>query len=203
MNGDEALFQAWCDGEGAAGEALFDRHFAALHRFFHNKLGSTSDADDLVQRTFLGCVEARDRFRGDASFRSYLFGIAHKTLLMHFRGRSRKQDPIDFGTVSVVDLGASPSVRVGQREEERLLLAALRRLPLESQVVIELHYWESMSSAEIGDVLELPAGTVRSRLRRARALLETAIQELGETPAVALSTTRDLEGWAQRLREQL
>lgn len=203
MDGDEALFEAWCVGDDAAGGALFDRHFAALHRFFHNKLGNSSDADDLVQRTFLGCVEARERFRRDASFRAYLFGIAHKTLLMHFRGRRRKQDPIDFGTVSVVDLGTSASVQVGKHEEERLLLAALRRLPLESQVVLELHYWESMSSAEIGAALELPAGTVRSRLRRARSLLEAAIQELGATPAVALQTTRDLEAWAGRVRDQL
>lgn len=203
MPSDEALFQAWCGGDGPSGEALFDRYFAALHRFFHNKLGSSSEADDLVQRTFLACVEARERFRGDASFRAYLFGIAHNTLLMCFRGRRRKQDPIDFGTVSVVDLGASPSVGVGKREEERLLLAALRRLPLELQVVLELSYWESMSSAEIGVALELPAGTVRSRLRRARALLEAAIHELGQTPAIALQTARDLEAWARSVREQL
>ena len=123
MPDDEALFQAWCGGDQPAGEQLFDRYFAALHRFFHNKLGSSTEADDLVQRTFLGCVETRDRFRRDASFRAYLFGIAHNTLLMHFRGQRRKRDPIDFGTVSVVDLGTSPSIRVGQHEQERLLLS--------------------------------------------------------------------------------
>lgn len=203
MPDDEALFQAWCGGDQPAGEQLFDRYFAALHRFFHNKLGSSTEADDLVQRTFLGCVETRDRFRRDATFRAYLFGIAHNTLLMHFRGQRRKRDPIDFGTVSVVDLGTSPSIRVGQHEQERLLLAALRRLPLDLQVVLELSYWESMSSAEIGEALALPAPTVRSRLRRARALLEQAIAELADTPAMALQTTQDLAAWARRVREQL
>ncbi|MCX4244884.1 RNA polymerase sigma factor [Paraliomyxa miuraensis] len=203
MTNDEALFEAWCGGDQPSGEALFERYFGALHRFFHNKLGSSTEADDLVQRAFLGCVEARERFRGDASFRSYLFGIAHNTLLMHFRGRRRKQDPIDFGTVSVLDLGTSPSIRVGRREQEQVLLAALRRLPLELQVVLELSYWESMSSAEIGEALELPAGTVRSRLRRARALLEAAIEALAHTPAVALETARNLEAWARSVRDQL
>jgi hypothetical protein len=63
---DAELLEAWGAGDKAAGEALFDRHFEAIYRFFQNKVGP-GVIDDLVQQTFLGCVEAPDRFRGDSS----------------------------------------------------------------------------------------------------------------------------------------
>lgn len=203
MRSDEELLEAWRGGDREAGEQLFDRYFAPLQRFFRNKLHDAGEVDDLVQRTFLACVGAKDRFRGDASVRAYVFGVAYNTLRMHLRGRRRKLEPIDFGTVSVIDLGASPSALLGWLEEEHLLLAALRGLPLELQVVLELRYWESLSSAEISRVIEVPAATVRSRLRRARAQLERQIAALASTPALALRTTQNLEAWAARVRAQL
>jgi len=60
-------------------------------------------------------------------------------------------------------------------EEERALLGALRGLPLELQVLLELHYWEDLSTSELAGVLEIPQGTVKTRIRRARELLESAL----------------------------
>jgi RNA polymerase sigma-70 factor (ECF subfamily) len=197
---DEDLHTAWRSGDRDAGEQLFDRYFSQLHRFFRNKLDGTTEADDLVQQTFAGCVDARQTFAQRSSFRTYLFGIAHNVLLMYFRTRRRKQDPIDFGTISVVDLGASPSEVVGRRDEERLLLAALRRLPLELQVTLELHYWESMSSAEIGEVLDILPGTIRHRLARARQLLEVQMLEVSRDPALVEVTTNELSRWVESTR---
>ncbi|WP_420829612.1 RNA polymerase sigma factor [Nannocystis pusilla] len=61
--------------------ALFERHFESVYRFFCNKV--PRDADDLVQETFLECVGAKERFRQDASFRTFLFAIARKVLLKY------------------------------------------------------------------------------------------------------------------------
>ena len=65
VDGDHELLRAWQTGDDRAGEQLFRRHYQLILRFFHNKAGT--QAHDLVQRTFLACLEARDRIRGDAS----------------------------------------------------------------------------------------------------------------------------------------
>lgn len=170
---DAQLLEAWAGGDRAAGEALFERHFEAVARFFRNKLSADTAHEDLIQQTFLGCVEARDRFRGDASFRSFLFAIAHRQLAKYWRTRSR--DRLDFQTVSVFDLDASPSAALVQDQEHQRLLLALRRIPIDSQVALELHYWESMTAAEIAEVLDIPLGTAKTRLRRAKQLLEVEL----------------------------
>ncbi|KIG13669.1 RNA polymerase sigma-70 factor [Enhygromyxa salina] len=173
---DAELLRAWAGGDKLAGERLFERHFEAVTRFFRNKLPADAHHEDLIQKTFLGCVEARDRFRGEASFRSFLFAIAHNQLSKHWRARSR--DRLDLQTVSVFDLDPSPSAAVARNQEQRQLLLALRRIPLDSQVALELHYWESMTAAEISEVLELPLGTAKTRLRRAKQLLEIELRAL-------------------------
>ena len=75
---DAAQLEAWRAGDQDAGEALIERHYASILRFFRTKAGE--DADDLVQLTFLRCVEASERYRGDAGFRAFLFGIARNVL---------------------------------------------------------------------------------------------------------------------------
>jgi RNA polymerase sigma-70 factor (ECF subfamily) len=87
MRSDAELLDAWRAGDQSAGDDLFQRHFDALYRFFSSKL--SSGVEDAIQQTLLGCVEARDRFRGDGSFRSFLFAIARHQLLAAFRTRAR------------------------------------------------------------------------------------------------------------------
>lgn len=174
---DVALLERWRAGDVAAGEALFEAHFDRVVRFFRNKL--VEGTDDLVQRTFLACVEGRDRLRADASFRSYLFGVAHNLLRKHFAaiGPGGAQ-PVDFTERSIFDLQPSPSTVVAQGRAQQLLLEALRRIPLEYQSALELHYWEDLTVAEIGEVLEVPLGTAKTRLRRGRELLRERLLEL-------------------------
>ena len=197
---DAQLLQAWAEGDRQAGEQLFERHFEAIARFFRNKLPSDAQHEDLIQQTFLGCVEARDRFRGDASFRSFLFAIAHNQLSKYWRARSR--DRLDLQTISVFDLDPSPSAALARDEDQHRLLHALRRIPLDAQVALELHYWEAMTAAEVGEVLGVPLGTAKTRLRRAKQLLEAELRELDAGLAVEATGTR-LDTWARELREHL
>src|SRR5262245_23005910 len=121
MDDDRALFEGWCGGDRRAGLALFDRYYAPVSRFFHNKV-SEAAAPDLIQSTFLACVEGRDRFRGDGEFRSYLFGIAHNLLRKHYRTQSTHGDALDFDEACVADLAPSTSQVMAARQEQRLLL---------------------------------------------------------------------------------
>jgi RNA polymerase sigma factor (sigma-70 family) len=193
---DTACLEAWRAGDRAAGQELFARYYEPVARFFINKVGDASA--DLIQRTFLACVEGLDRFRGDGSFRSYLFAVAYRQLCRHYR--DTKGNRIDLDSVSAVALDASLSGLVVEREEMRLFLAALREVPLELQVVLELHYWEQCSVAEMATALEIPEGTVKSRLRRGREQLRAAVERLAARPELAASTVHGLETWAREVR---
>ena len=111
--------------------------------------------------------------------------------------RNRKRDPaLDFSVTSLQDLAATPSQELRDKQDRRLLLAALRRIPLDLQIAIELIYWEGLTAPEVAEVLELPEGAVRSRVRRARAALAGALAELGESGEGIETTLGDIDRWA-------
>lgn len=195
---DAELLEAWRGGDKRAGKILFERHYHAVHRFFRNKVGP--EAPDLVQKTFLGCLESVERFRGDGSFRSWLFAVAYRQLCKHYRTRASERARFEVGSVSACDLDPSPSRVLAKRREQRVLLEALRRIPIELQVILELHYWEQMSDAEIARVLETPLGTTKSRIRRGRQLLAKRLAEVAESPGELQSTLGNLDQWAEQLR---
>ena len=95
------------------------------------------------------------------------------------------------------------AVRLGALVVAGLLLQALRQIPLESQLLVELYFWEELTAREVAEILAVPEGTVRTRLRRARQLLEQALGRLAESPGLLASTLADLDGWALRVREEL
>lgn len=199
---DEALLTAWRDGDREAGGELFDRHYASIKRFFASKVGP--EYEELVQRTFLRCTQSRDAFRGESSVRGYLFAIAWNVLREHLRRRIGHDARFEPAQDSAVDLGLpGPSTVAGAKREQAVLLEALRRLPLEHQVVLELFYWEGWSAAQIGQALGRPEGTVRSRLRLAKEALRGHVDEVARNPAELSSTLDGLDRWARELAAQL
>ena len=197
---DEELFEAWRAGDRAAGNQLFARYFSGIYRFFRNKVDR--GVEDLVQRTFMACVEGRDRVRGGL-FRSYLFGAAHNILRSHYRRERALARDVDADERSIVDMGAGLSTLLAVHDEQRLLLEALRRLTLADQTLLELFYWERFTGPELAEFLAVPENTARTRLRRARIRLEEEISRLNAAPERLQSTMGDLDKWAESLRERL
>jgi RNA polymerase sigma factor (sigma-70 family) len=198
---DLELLQAWRDGDARCGEQLVARHFDAVCRFFRNKVGD--EAPDLIQQTFLGCCEGRDRIRGESTFRTYLFGVARNVLLAHFRHKRRAAERFDPLVQTVADLGASLGSVVARKREEQLLLQALRSLPLDLQIAFELHHLEGMSARELGEMHGLTEPGMYGRLKKARLLLDAEIARIARSPELRESTLQGLEDWARSLRDQL
>jgi RNA polymerase sigma-70 factor (ECF subfamily) len=199
MNADRAddeLLAAWRDGDRTAADVLVQRHIASLYRFFEPRVGSHTA--DLVQRTFMAAVEARDRVEDGLRFRAFLFGIARNLLLMHQRSAARKGRVIDDEPITGVDLGPTPSRVASLRQQQSLLLRALRRLPLDMQITLELFYWEELSRTEIAAVLGVEANTIKSRLQRARTQLKDLICELD--PKTGRITADALDEWVVSMR---
>jgi len=169
---DGALLQAWRAGDNQSGNLLLARHFPSLLRFFQNKVGG--DAEELIQRTMLACVESCAAFRGEASFRTYLFTLARHELYRFFRQRAARH--LDVEASSLLDLTTSVTGRLVRRERVHALEQALEHLPLDDQILLELFYTEELDSGALAEVFGIEASSVRARLHRARAAIARLLQ---------------------------
>jgi len=199
---DATLLDAWRAGDRAAGARLLERRVREMTWFFRNKVFNESDVADLVNQTFLACVTAKDRFRGDTSFRRFMYAVAQNTLREYLRQRAkRSREQLDFSEVCVqaIDPRSMSSIHA-EREELQAFVHALRLLPLEDQTVLELKYFEGCSGSEIAERLGIPEGTVRSRLRRGLQRLRERIAEQLKGRGEAVPTDAELEAWAAEIR---
>ncbi len=199
VSDDLTLLAAWREGDAAAGRTLVERHFAAMYRFFANKVAG--DVDDLIQDTFLACVENRDRLRGEAGFRGYLYGIARNKLFRYWRDQ-RPKAPQDLSVSRLIDSQITPADVIAQGQEQRLLLRCLRQLPLQLQTLLELAYFEGLTDREVATMSDLPVGTVKSRLRKGRQLLHEHMTATADAE-LAASTQRGFDDWCDSIRRQL
>jgi len=190
---DLALVERWRAGERDAGEQLFERHFDGLYRFFQSK--SSGDADELVQATLLACLRAKDQFRGESSFRAYLFSIARHVLYRYLRDR-RRDERFDVTTTSVAEVITTPGSALARDQDHRALLAALRELSIEQQTLLELHYWEELDTLELARIFDVPPGTIRIWLFRARGKLRARLA------AAAPGTLVELDRLARSARSR-
>ena len=171
------------DAEAFAGafEALRTSVFAVACR-----LVGPDDAEDVVMATYLRAWQALPNFEGRASLKSWLYRIAFNcaTDLQRRRKRSPvvRPDPIDDGQDAierVADVGAVLPGEVLQADETRAQIAqALRRLPDEHRIVLELRYMDGLSYAEIAAATGVGMGTVMSRLFNAKRKLQRALKAL-------------------------
>lgn len=201
---DHELLIAWRTGDRRAGAALFDRHFASIRRFFINKACSESEVEELVQRSFVAALESAERFRGDASVKTWLISIARNIQREWIREVMREAiDAVEPDAMCSEKLGPGVTTGLDVKREQQLLLTALRRLPLDQQSLLELFYWEELTASELVEVFGVPEGTIRTRLRKAKLDLRGSIEALARTQEELDSTRSGLEGWARGLRDKL
>jgi RNA polymerase sigma factor (sigma-70 family) len=191
---DRLLLESWRAGDQRAGEALLGRHFTPLLRFVRNKVGS--DADDIVQRTFLACVENCQRIRGEATFRTYLFTVARHELYRFFRQRAARAALYrDLDVATLLDPGSSVVEEIATAERAVALDAALRRLPSRDQTLLALCYSEELDSRALAELYGIKPSSVRARLHRARSEIKRQLRdaelEAGRRPDARSALERD------------
>lgn len=195
MVADFELLTRWRSGDRGAGNELLERHFHSLYRFFANKI--EDDLDELVQGTLLACVGSVGRFRQQSTFKTYLFGIARNQLYAYLRRLERDRKRLDFSVTSIAGMGISPSEQFHRGQVQESLLLALRSLPVEQQILLELYYWEELSVRELSDMFEIADTATRARLTRARRALRRHYEETVR----AGSPTEELETQVRALRD--
>lgn len=155
-------------------EGLFRSHGRDVYRIVRRMAGSrasAADLDDLTQQVFLAAHRDLRSFRGDAAPRTWLYGIASRVVLMHFRSWRRRLAALTaFADASRMTEAPPPDAEstVADREELARVQHALDRLTPEKRLVFVLHEVEGLSGKEIAAVLSIPEATVFTRLHYAR-----------------------------------
>jgi RNA polymerase sigma-70 factor, ECF subfamily len=175
---DRALVDRVAKGDRAAVRLLFMRHHARVYRFVARQTGSEMMADDIANEVFLELWRQAPSFEGRSEVSTWLLGIARFKALSLLR--KKKEDWIDDEAAAAVPDGADTPEVVTMKEDKA---AALRRfvdaLPEEHRVVIDLAYYHGQSVSEIGEVLDIPVATVKTRMFYARKKLGEALKAAG------------------------
>jgi RNA polymerase sigma-70 factor (ECF subfamily) len=185
---DEALMLAYACGDASAFERLYARHKAPTYRYFLRHTSDRGAADELQQDVWLRVVRARERYRADARFTTWLYTLARHRLVDHWRARrgtrfvSLDDDHDDRLVDDRMDPdgrqdGADPLDQAIDAQIGERLVAALAAVPAAQRDAFLLHVEAGLSLAEIGDLAGVPAETVKSRLRYAYRRLRAALEE--------------------------
>ncbi len=175
---DEAFMLAYAAGDVAAFERLYARHRLRLHRFLVRQLRNPALADEMFQDVWQRVIAARDGWRPEAAFSTWLFRIAHNRLADHWRAQQHRPpapEDADARTARVPDPD-TPERSLSDFEQRRLLQLALDELPDEQREVVLLRLEQELTLDEIGEITGVGRETVKSRLRYAMDKLRARLR---------------------------
>lgn len=190
MRDDDADLAARASrGDRSALETLLDRHADRVHAVCRRVLGHPQDALDATQEAMIAIARGITRFDGRSAFTTWLYRVATNAALDELRRVRRRPDPVDTDAVEAgaVDHAVSGPALETSVSDRVDIDAALASLPSEFRVAVVLRDLCDLDYAEIAEVLDVPPGTVRSRIARGRSLLATALGN-PEAPSGRLSS---------------
>jgi RNA polymerase sigma-70 factor (ECF subfamily) len=175
---DEELMLAYGAGDLASFQALYSRHRGPLFRHLTRQLRDAPLAEELFQDVWQRVITARERYRPDAKFTTWLYQIAHNRLADHWRASQHRPSAPD----DAVELAEripdpqTPERTLSAFEERRRLQLALEELPDDQREVVLLRLEQELSLEEIGEITGVGRETVKSRLRYAMEKLRTRLR---------------------------
>ena len=165
---DEELMELVGGGDARAFEALYDRHGGPAFSLAYRMVGNRVIAEDITQEAFLSIWRSRLRYQSDrGSVRTWVLGIVHhraidalRRNLVHERRRASAE-----GIEEWQEARERTDVEVARREEARTVRAAIEELPDKQGQVIDLAYFGGFTHTQIAEMLDMPVGTVKGRMR--------------------------------------
>jgi RNA polymerase sigma factor (sigma-70 family) len=178
--------------EAAAFEELYDRYVQPVHRYIRAQVPDDATAEDLTAQVFFKAFVAASSYRGDGSYKSWIFQIARNTAVTWRSRRTRLEIPVEHLPVElhVEDLPVSATLA---GEERDLVLETVAELPAAQREVVRLRYYKDLTVEEIARITRRSTGAVRQLLHRARNRLRRRLSGkdltalLGATGASALA----------------
>jgi len=174
------------DGDSHAFEVVFDRHANAAFSLAYRMCGRRAMAEDVVQDAFISLWRSGARYdRTRGSVRSWVLGVVHNRAIDAFRREAVRtnRDVHDDQVAERVPSAHRTDLEAERHDEARQVRTALGELPADQRQVIELAYFGGFSHSQIAEMLKLPAGTVKGRMRLGLSKLRVA---LGDPAEIAL-----------------
>lgn len=181
---DEELIQRFQEGDLYAFEQIVHRYKEPLVNFIYHYLGDRTDAEDVVQETFIRVYRNKHLYRNIAKFSTWIYTIASNLAKTELRRRRRKrilslsQMGFDNKDYDLPDDVETPEGIVDGAMKESIIRASIEKLPAKFKEVVILRDVQEFSYEEIGDILDIPIGTVKSRVNRGRQRLQKKLQHL-------------------------
>ena len=176
---DEDLMERVRTGDASAFEIIVDRHSNVAFSLAYRMCGRRGMAEDIVQESFLSLWRSGARYdRTRGSVRSWVLGVVHNRAIDLFRRDSVRtsKDVVDDGAVERLPAAESTEGEAERRDEASQVRTALSGLPEEQREVIELAYFGGFSHSQIAEMLGLPPGTVKGRMRLGLTKLRVSLQ---------------------------
>ena len=179
MKDQEKIIARARRGDADAFEQLVVSYRDQVFRLALRMCGSEADADEVAQEAFLSAWKALPNFRGESQFSTWLYQLTTHAAIDLMRREKRQIAAADITEVSAADPAPSPQQQAEQSEQREIVRDAILQLAPEQREVVVLRFMEELSYEEIGAVLKLPPGTVKSRLNRAKAQLKEILSKSG------------------------
>lgn len=181
-NDDRTLAQRAGRGDQEAFAQLVERYTGLVYSLAVQRVGNHHDAEDVAQTVFLKAWKALPGFRGDAAFSTWLYRMTANAATDLLRQRGRRETPLSLDDPDLPQTahpGPGPVERAQEAERREALADAVDALPEQARAILLLRELEGLSYEEIAAALDLPMGTVRSRLARARKALAKTLRDQG------------------------
>ena len=181
---DESLLHACASGDQVAFSELYERHARTIYNYLFRRLGDWSEAEDLTAVVFLEAFRRRSEvIVVEGKLLPWLYGIATNVLRNRRRAMWRNRHLVaQLARQPRTDVSPDVAARSEAAEQMRSVLLRIAKLPRQQQDVVALCAWSGLSYEEAAAALRVPVGTVRSRLSRARASLDSLPRELAGAP---------------------
>lgn len=181
---DTELVARWReDDDSAAFSMLVERHQRRVFGLMVRMLGSREDAEDASQDAFLSLYRHGKRFRGEARFSTFVYKVAanaalnHRRSLGRARARSQELGRQQAGGAALPTAPRNPEDKASGAEAQRAVQQALVELPFDLRIAVVLSDLEGQSGRDIAHALQIPEGTVKSRIHRGRAALRVLLKD--------------------------
>jgi len=183
---DDQLVARVQKGDKRAFDLLVLKHQFKVHAIVSKYVKDYDEVNDVVQETFIKAYRALEAFRGESAFYTWLYRIAVNTSKNYLLARNRRPPSfdVDLGDAENAELSSqlqnldSPDNILSRNELETVIDVAIKGLPADLRNALILREFEDLSYEQIGDIMDCPVGTVRSRIFRAREALEEKIKEM-------------------------
>lgn len=181
---DEQLIERFQNGDMYAFDLIVKRYKDQLINFVYHFLGDRIDAEDVVQETFLRVYKNKHLYRNIAKFSTWIYTIAGNLAKTELRRRKRRrlmsisQMGFDSRDYDIADEDPTPDKSVDGKMKEETIRNEIDQLPIRFKEVVVLRDIQEFSYEEISDILDIPIGTVKSRVNRGRSRLQKKLKHL-------------------------